>query len=128
MEVLSMDNRYKILIVDDSPMIHKLMKRALENDDFLICGYGKNGKDGVEKYKELSPDIVTMDITMPVMDGLAASSEIMKINPEAKIIMLSAMGDEEIMEEARGIGISHFIKKPFDGEELLAAVKKILGD
>ena len=121
-----MYNKCKILVVDDSPMIHALMRRAFDNDDFLICGYGKNGKDGVEKYKELSPDVVTMDITMPIMDGLQASREILKLNSEAKIIMLSAMGDEEIMEEARKIGIKHFVKKPFLGEELLATVKKIL--
>lgn len=121
-----MDNKCKILIVDDSPMIHVLMKRALENDEFTICGFGKNGKDGVEKYKELSPDIVTMDITMPVMDGLEASKEIMSINPKAKIVMLSAMGDEEIIETAKEIGINYILKKPFNKEELLHVVKKIL--
>ncbi|AGX43028.1 response regulator [Clostridium saccharobutylicum] len=123
-----MDNKCKILIVDDSPMIHALIKRALENDEFTICGSGKNGKDGVEKYKELSPDIVTMDITMPVMDGLEASKEIMSINPKAKIVMLSAMGDEEIIETANQIGINYIIKKPFNKEELLDVLKKVLED
>ncbi|AQS10024.1 chemotaxis protein CheY [Clostridium saccharobutylicum] len=123
-----MDNKCKILIVDDSPMIHALIKRALENDGFTICGSGKNGNDGVEKYKELSPDIVTMDITMPVMDGLEASKEIMSINPKAKIVMLSAMGDEEIIETANQIGINYIIKKPFNKEELLDVLKKVLED
>ncbi|WP_270566390.1 response regulator [Clostridium beijerinckii] len=121
-----MDNKYKILVVDDSPMVHALMKRALENNEFTICGSAKNGKDGVEKYKELSPDIITMDITMPIMDGLEASKEIMSINPKAKIVMLSAMGDEEIIETAKEIGINYFLKKPFNQEELLDVVKKIL--
>ena len=123
-----MNNKYKILVVDDSPMVHALMKRALENDDFTVCGCGKNGKDGLERYKELSPDIVTMDITMPVMDGLEASKEIMKINPKAKIVMLSAMGDEEIIKTAKEIGINYFIRKPFNQEELLNVVRKIAED
>lgn len=123
-----MSNKYKILVVDDSPMVHVLMKRGLEDDEFTVCSCEKNGRDGVERYKELSPDIVTMDITMPIMDGLEASKEIMSINPKAKIIMLSAMGDEEIIEEAKAIGISHILKKPFNKDEILDAVKKVLND
>lgn len=123
-----MSNKCKVLVVDDSPMVHVLMKRALENDECTVCSCEKNGRDGVEKYKELSPDIVTMDITMPIMDGLEASKEIMKIDPKAKIIMLSAMGDEEIIEEAKAIGISHILKKPFNKDEILDVVKKVFND
>ncbi|KMT22009.1 response regulator [Clostridium cylindrosporum] len=116
----------RILIVDDSPMIHSIIKRALEPNGFVVCGCAKNGKQGIEQFNELNPDLITMDITMPIMDGLCASREIMNINPNANILMLSAMGDEEVMSEAKGIGVKHFLKKPFKEDEMLEAVRNIL--
>ena len=117
---------YRVLVVDDSPIIHKLISRTLEPQRFLICAFGNNGKEGVELYKQYNPDLVTMDVTMPIKDGIQAATEIFEINPNAKILMLSAMGDEVIVEEAKRAGITWFATKPFKEEEFLEIVCKIL--
>ncbi len=113
---------YKVLIVDDSPLIHKMIKKTLEPIGFEIIGGAKNGKEGVELYSKLTPDLVTMDITMPIMDGVDASEQIIKINPTATILMLSAMGDDDIKKQAKEKGVRHFITKPFQPEELVKSV------
>ena len=117
----------RVLIVDDSPFIHKAITRALSSGGYEVCGVGNNGREGVDLYVKLKPDVVTMDITMPIMDGLDASREIMKNFPQAKIIMLSAMGDEELMKSAKEIGIRVFLQKPFKNPELLDAISRVLG-
>ncbi|MCX7747656.1 MAG: response regulator [Clostridia bacterium] len=116
----------RILIVDDSPIIHNLLRKTLENHGYEVCGDAKNGKEGLELYKALSPDLVFMDITMPLMDGLECARNIKEVNSHAKIIMLSAMGDEEIVSEAKGIGIDIFLKKPFDDYKIISALSKII--
>lgn len=116
----------RILIVDDSPIIHAMLRKTLENNGYTVCGDAKNGKEGIELYKELSPDIVFMDITMPLLDGLGAAKEIKTLNPNAKIIMLSAMGDEEVMDQAKQIGIDIFLKKPFDDYKIVSSISKII--
>ena len=119
--------KIRVLIVDDSPFIHKAINRAIGSDEeFEICGIAKNGKEGVELFSTVRPDVVTMDITMPVMDGLAASKEILTQNRAAKIIMLSAMGDEELMAGARAMGIKAFLQKPFKNDELKTAIQNIV--
>jgi two-component system chemotaxis response regulator CheY len=118
-------SKIKVLVVDDSPFIHKAVSRALGSDLFEICGFAKNGREGLNMYLEKEPDVVTMDVTMPVMDGLAAAREIMAQRPGAKIIMLSAMGDEEIISQARATGINHFLQKPFKSPELVEAIGKL---
>lgn len=117
---------YRVLIVDDSPVIHKIIRRALEPQGFEICAAGNNGKEGVELYNQYKPDIVTMDITMPIMDGIEATNTITKNYPEAKILMLSSMGDETILNEAKQAGISQFLTKPFKSEELVENLLRIL--
>lgn len=84
-----------ILAVDDSPIIRKLIKKALEPEGFMISE-AKNGKEAVELYPKLKPDIITMDVTIPVMDGITAAKRVKRINPNQKIIMLSAMGDRDL--------------------------------
>ncbi len=110
-----------VLIVDDSPIIHNILRRTLEKLGYVAIGDAKNGKEAIDMYKELNPDIVFMDITMPVMDGIEAARNIRQINPDAKIIMLSAMGDDEIISQAKEIGVFEFLKKPFD-EALVRSV------
>jgi two-component system chemotaxis response regulator CheY len=117
--------KIRVLVVDDSPFIHKAIARILPEDDYEICGSGKNGQEGVDLYQRLAPDVVTMDITMPIMDGLAAAREILRKDPQAKIIMLSAMGDEEIVQEARAVGIKMLLQKPFKAPDMLAALGKV---
>ncbi|RQD70315.1 MAG: response regulator [Tindallia sp. MSAO_Bac2] len=116
----------RVLIVDDSPIIHNLLRKVLERNGYEVCGDAKNGKEGVDMYKDLNPDIVFMDITMPVMEGLDAVKLIKEFDPEAKIIMLSAMGDEELKEEAKGLGVDVFLKKPFDDYKIVSAISKVV--
>jgi two-component system, chemotaxis family, chemotaxis protein CheY len=116
----------RILLVDDSPIIHSLLRRSLENNGYEVCGDAKNGKEGVDMFNSLSPDLIFMDITMPVMDGLEAAKCIKEQNPQQKIIMLSAMGDEEIMAQAKNIGIDIFLKKPFDDYKIVSAIAKLV--
>jgi two-component system chemotaxis response regulator CheY len=118
----------RVLVVDDSPFIHKAIARALSDGLHEICGIGKNGREGIDLYFDLSPDVVTMDITMPVMDGLNAAKAILTRDPQAKIIMLSAMGDEELIAGAKEMGVGLFLQKPFKSPELQAAIHSICGE
>jgi len=116
----------KIMIVDDSPAIHVIIEKAAITNGYEVCAHAKNGDEAVKLYELTRPDVITMDITMPVKDGLTASREILKQNPCAKILMLSAMEDEEIVKEARNIGIKHFMKKPFKGVDIVNAINNMM--
>lgn len=121
-------SKIRILVVDDSPFIHKAITRAVNTaEEYEICGIVKNGKEGVAQYTALKPDVVTMDITMPIMDGMEASQIIMSQDPTAKIIMLSAMGDEALIANAKSIGIKNFIQKPFKNEEFVHIIQSVYG-
>ena len=117
--------KIRVLIVDDSPFIHKAITLALNSEAYEICGIGNNGKEGAEMFVKLKPDVVTMDITMPVMDGLESARAILGQHPSAKIVMLSAMGDEALMNEAKSIGIRVFLQKPFKPDGLIAAIEQL---
>ena len=117
--------KIRVLIVDDSPFIHKAITRALNSEAYEICGIGNNGKEGAEMFVKLKPDVVTMDITMPVMDGLESARAILEQHPSAKIVMLSAMGDEALMNEAKSIGIRVFLQKPLKPDGLIAAIVQL---
>ncbi len=116
----------RVLIVDDSPIIHNLLRKVLERNGYEVCGDAMNGKEAVNLYEELEPDLVFMDITMPVMEGIDAAKIIKEKNPTARVIMLSAMGDEAIMEEAKAIGVDVFLKKPFDDYKIISAISKVM--
>ncbi len=116
----------RILLVDDSPIIHRLLRRTLEKHGYEVCGDAKDGREGVQMYQSLRPDLVFMDITMPIMDGLEAAKKIKEIDPEARIIMLSAMGDEDIMGQAQELGIDIFLKKPFDDYKIISAISRVV--
>ena len=112
----------KVLIVDDAAFIRLTLKMMLEKNGYTVIGVAEDGSDAVKKYTELRPDIVTMDITMPEMDGITAVKEIMKIDPEAAIVMVSAMGQEEMVKDAIMAGARNFIVKPFSQERVLRAL------
>lgn len=118
--------KIRVLAVDDSPFIHKAIARALNSDDYEICANAKNGKEGHEYFSAYKPDVVVMDITMPVMDGLEATEIILSKDPQAKIIMLSAMGDEELIKSAQDKGVSAFLQKPFKGNVLMETISSVL--
>ena len=115
----------RVLIVDDASFMRMSIKNMLANYDFEIVGEAENGVMAIEKYKELQPDIVTMDITMPEMDGLEALREIKKIDPGASVVMVSALGQEARMKEAIIYGAKGFIVKPFKEEMLISALSKL---
>lgn len=114
-----------VLIVDDSRTSRKILRGLLEHAGFVITGEAVNGEDGYLKYKELQPDIVTMDITMPVMDGIESLSLIKHANADAKVVMITAAGQKEKMVDALKRGADEFITKPFDEAEVIATLKKI---
>ena len=114
----------KVLIVDDAAFMRISIKNMLTKNGYEIVGEAENGAIGVQMYKELQPDIVTMDITMPEMSGLDALKEIIKTDPQAKVVMVSAMGQESMVREAVMAGAKGFIVKPFKENILLSAFSK----
>ncbi len=116
----------RILLADDLSFIKMVERETLEKGGHTIVGEAEDGVDAVEKYKKLSPDIVIMDITMPKMDGLAAINAILKIDPSARIIVCSALGQQKLIIEAIKAGAKDFVVKPFDPKRLLLAVQKAL--
>ena len=114
----------KVLVVDDAAFMRLTLKTMLEKNGFQVVGEAENGRKATEMYKMLNPDIVTMDITMPDMDGLEALGEIIKFDSKAKIIMLSAMGQEVKIKEAVVMGAKGFIVKPFKEDYLLKTLSQ----
>ena len=117
---------HKILIVDDAAFMRMMIKDILSKNGFEIVGEAADGQQAVEKYKETQPDLVTMDITMPEMDGITALKEINKINPAATVIMCSAMGQQAMVIDAIQAGARDFIVKPFQADRVLEAINKTL--
>lgn len=116
----------KILIVDDSKTSRKFLRQMLEDDGHEIVAEAVNGLEGVEKYKAYKPDVTTMDITMPIMDGIEAVKEIIDYDQTAKVIMVTAAGQKTNMVEALKRGASDFIQKPFDSAVIINTIKKVL--
>lgn len=116
----------KILIVDDAKFMRVTLSNILSQENHKVVGEAQNGQEAVELYKELQPDLVTMDITMPVMDGLQAIEEIIHYDPEAKIIVCSAMGQQKIVVEAIELGAKDFIVKPFESSHVIDTVENVL--
>lgn len=117
----------KLLIVDDSNILRKAIRRYLDNGTIEVVGEAGNGKDALRLFKELAPDMVTMDITMPEMDGLQTLEEIMKINSSTKVLVITALRDEATGLKALKLGAKGFLPKPFTEESLNVAVQKMLG-
>jgi len=115
----------KVLIVDDAAFMRHTIKAMLEKNGFEIIGEAENGALGVERYKELSPDIVTMDITMPEKDGIEALKDIKKIDSNASVLMVSAMGQEKLVKNSIISGAKGFIVKPFKEDKLVEALNKL---
>ncbi|MGE5421908.1 MAG: response regulator [Ignavibacteriales bacterium] len=117
----------RILVVDDAAFMRMMIKDILTKNGYVVVGEADNGLNAIEKYNEFKPDLVTMDITMPEMDGIAAVKEIKKNDPNAKIIMCSAMGQQAMVIDAIQAGAKDFIVKPFQPERVLEAVAKAVG-
>ncbi len=116
----------RVLIVDDADFMRMMIKDILLRNGYEIAGEAINGKGALRKYKELAPDLVTMDITMPEMDGVDTVKAIIEHDPDAKIIMVSAIGQQAIVIDAIQAGAKDFIVKPFMPERVLEAISKVL--
>lgn len=117
----------RILIVDDTAFMRMSLRKLLEQHGHEVVGEAENGADAVQKYAELKPDIVTLDITMPKMDGLAALKALLALDPDARVIMCSAMGQKSMVIEALKAGAKDFIVKPFQPQRVLEAIEKVGG-
>ena len=116
-----------ILVCDDAAFMRMMIKDILTKNGYNVAGEAENGIRAVEKYKEVSPDLVLMDITMPEMDGIQALKEIKKVDAGAKVIMCSAMGQQAMVIESIQAGAKDFIVKPFQADRVIEAVKKVVG-
>ncbi|HOO74390.1 MAG TPA: response regulator [Tepiditoga sp.] len=114
-----------ILITDDAAFMRMILKDIIVKAGYDVVAEASNGQEAVEKYKELKPDFVTMDITMPVMDGIQAIKEIKAVDPNAKVIVCSAMGQQAMVIEAIQAGAKDFIVKPFQSNRVIEALQKL---
>lgn len=116
----------RVLIIDDAAFIRASLKTMLERNNFEVVGEAENGEMGIYKYKQLKPDIVTLDITMPVMDGIEVLKVIKEYDPKAKMVMVTAMGQEAMVKKAVINGAKSFIVKPFNEKKLVDTLNKVL--
>ena len=116
----------RILIVDDSRTTRRILRQILEDKGHEVVGEATNGEEGVAKYKELKPDLTTMDITMPGLDGVEALRKIKEHDPDAKVIMVSAAGQKHKVLDAMKAGAAEFLTKPFEEEEIVERIESVL--
>jgi len=114
-----------VLIVDDSALMRRMMRNILVKHGYEVVGEANNGKLGVDKYIELSPDFVTMDVVMDEMNGLEALSCIISINPAASVVMVSSMGQDIIVRDAIVAGAKNFLLKPYNEDQVVTAFRKM---
>ena len=117
----------RILVVDDAAFMRMMIKDILTKNGYEVVAEASDGMQAVEKYLELQPDLVTMDITMPEMDGITALKKIKEVDPNAVVIMCSAMGQQAMVIDAIQAGAKDFIVKPFQADRVIEAIKKAIG-
>jgi len=118
----------RIMIVDDSRVLAFQVRKLLEGTDYEVVAYCQNGEDAIAEYADIQPDVVTMDIIMPGMDGLETARAILEDHPEAKIVMVSSLAYDGTIDEANSIGAKDFVYKPFDRDQLLATLERVLSE
>jgi two-component system, chemotaxis family, chemotaxis protein CheY len=116
----------RVLVVDDAAFMRMMIKDILTKNGYEVVGEAADGAQAVERYQELRPDLVTLDITMPEMDGIEALKKIRAIDPNARVIMCSAMGQQAMVIDAIQAGAKDFVVKPFQADRVIEAVKKVL--
>ncbi|MGF7050239.1 two-component system chemotaxis response regulator CheY [Paenibacillus sp. DS2015] len=116
----------KILVVDDSLFMRVILKEIILNMGHTVIGEAENGIEAIQRYSELQPDLITMDINMPMMSGITALKEILEINPQAKILICSALGQQKFITEAIRAGAKDFVVKPIQEERVIEAISKII--
>lgn len=115
----------KLMIVDDSVFVYEEMKHMLADSDYEIVGYAKSGEDAITMYEEIMPDVVTMDIIMPGLDGLETAKQILTRWPNAKIVMVSSLAYDETMQDAMKIGACDFLFKPIEEDQILKILDRV---
>jgi two-component system chemotaxis response regulator CheY len=118
---------HTILVVDDTAFMRMMIKNVVQKHGYQVIGEAGDGEEAIAKYKELRPDLVTMDITMPKLDGISAIKAIMEFDPNAKIIVCSAMGQKAMVIEALKSGAKDFLVKPFEADRVIEALQKAVG-
>lgn len=116
----------KVLVVDDSIFIYEEMKELLKDTDYTVAGYAKAGEEAIEKYEEIKPDVVTMDIILPGIDGFDTTRLILERWPDARVLVVSSIAYEDTIEESKECGAKSFIYKPFDREILIKELDKCM--
>lgn len=116
----------RILIVDDTELMRKTLTTILERENHEVVGHAKNGLEAIELFKQTNPDLVTMDITMPIMNGIEAIKKIVRIDHQAKIVVCSAMGQQKIIVQAIEEGAKDFIVKPFYEANVVETINNVL--
>ncbi|MBI5805212.1 MAG: response regulator [bacterium] len=117
---------HRVLVVDDAIFMRTMISDILKKGDFEVCGEGATGAEAVEQYKKLKPDLVIMDIIMPDMGGIEAVKAIMQLDPNARVLMCSAMGQQALVVEAIQAGARDFVVKPFQPSRVLEAARRVL--
>jgi two-component system chemotaxis response regulator CheY len=117
----------RVLVVDDAAFMRKMVTDALSGGGHEVVGEAANGAEAVQRFQELRPDVMTLDITMPEKDGLTALKEIIAVDPGAKVVMCSALGQESKVLESIKLGAKDFVVKPFQADRVLSAIEKALG-
>ena len=116
----------RVLVVDDAIFMRKMISDILKASGMEVVGEAENGSDAVEKYNELKPDMVTMDIIMPEMNGIEAVKKITSRDPKAKIVMCSALGQQALVQDALAAGAEDFLIKPFNPSRVVEVIAKVL--
>lgn len=117
----------KVLIVDDAAFMRGSLEFIVKNTGHEVVGAAKDGKEAIELYKSLKPDLVTLDILMKEVDGLKTLEAIIRHDPKAKVVMITALGQEEKQKQAERLGAKGYIRKPFKQAEIVEEIKKVLG-
>lgn len=119
-------SRVRILVADDADFMYEMLENLIDKTRFEVVGYAADGEEAVRKFQELLPDLVTMDILMPRMNGIKSIKEIRRINPRARVLVISALSDPDLIKEAMGAGAADYITKPFSVSDLKARIGKVM--
>jgi len=118
----------KVLIVDDASVVRLMIRKILTQNGFTIIGEATNGKDALVKYKELKPDVVTMDMIMPEADGIQATKDILAFDKNAKVVIVSGIDQKEMLAQAINAGASSYIVKPFETDRVISTLNEVLNN
>lgn len=118
----------RVMVVDDSRIQEVQIRNMLDGSDYEVAAYCRNGEEALDSYAEVRPDVVTMDIIMPGMDGLEATEVLLEEHPGARVIIVSSLAYEEALDEALEVGAKGFLDKPFDRDKLLEALNQAMAD